>query len=248
MLFLFITFLSYCQSELYLHRTFYYKGDTLQYRVLFPKDYDHKKTYPLVLFLHGSGECGSDNELQLIHGSKVFSNDSARKNFPAIVIFPQCPTNDSWVNFEYISQAKFNFIVEKQPSKPLLLAKKMVEMYKRNEAVDSKRIYVLGLSLGGMATYDLICRYPKTFAAAIPICGAVDVERLKKCRNMPIRIYHGSKDNAVSPEYARNAYSKLKEMGSKQIDYIEFSDIEHDSWNPAFADPNFLIWLFEKSR
>ena len=215
---------------------------------MYPIEYDHTKSYPVVLFLHGSGERGSDNEQQLKHGSTIFTNESNRKKFPAIIIFPQCPTQQSWVNFERTTKDKFRFIVDNKPTKPLMLAKKLLEMYKRTEAIDSKRIYILGLSLGGMGTYDLICRYPKTFAAAIPICGAVDVDRLKTCPNMPIRIYHGSNDTAVSPEYSQNAYSKLKAIGSKKVDYIEFSNIGHDSWNLAFADPNFLIWLFEKRK
>ena len=100
-LFFFIPFLGHSQNELFLHRTFVNQGDTLFYRVMFPINYDQKKSYPLIIFLHGSGERGSDNEQQLKHGSAFFANDSIRKRYPAIVIFPQCPLTKGWVDFNY---------------------------------------------------------------------------------------------------------------------------------------------------
>jgi len=99
---------------------------------------------------------------------------------------------------------------------------RLIKELKKNEAVDKKRIYVSGLSMGGMGTYDLICRYPKTFAAAIPICGGVSLDRLKKVKRMPIRIYHGSADDVVSPEHSRNAYTELKANGSQTVELIIF--------------------------
>jgi len=107
---------------------------------------------------------------------------------------------------------------------------------------------VLGMSLGGMGTFDLICRYPDKFAAAIPICGAVNTERLKKVRKMPIRIYNGDSDNSVSPEYSRNAFIELKANGSQVVEHIEYPGVGHNSWTPAFAEPNFLKWLFSQKK
>lgn len=247
--FLFTTVLmAMAQNELFQKKEFIYKGDTLRYRVLFPENYDKSKYYPLVLFLHGSGERGNDNEKQLVWGASLFTDSINRKSYPAIVLFPQCPANQGWVTIKERSGSKFDIIDSKEPAKPLLLAKKLVDFYQRTEAVNSKRIYVLGLSLGGMGTFDLICRYPKTFAAAIPICGAVNVERLKKVRNMPIRIYNGDSDNAVSPEYSRNAYIELKAEGSQKVERVEFPGVGHNSWTPAFAEPDFLKWLFSQKK
>lgn len=247
--FLFLTsIMAMGQKELFKKKEFIYKGDTLLYRVLFPENYDKNKSYPLVLFLHGSGERGNDNEKQLVWGSSLFTDSLNRKNYPAIVLFPQCPANQGWVTIKELSEAKFDIIDTKEPAKPLLLAKKLVDSYQKTEAVDRKRIYVLGLSLGGMATFDLICRYPKTFAAAIPICGAVNVERLKKVKKMPIRIYNGDSDNAVSPEYSRNAYIELKAEGSDKVERVEYPGVGHNSWTPAFAEPDFLKWLFSQKK
>jgi len=236
------------QNELFQKKEFIYKGDTLLYRVLFPENYDKTKTYPLVLFLHGSGERGNDNEKQLVHGASLFTDSLNRHNYPAIVIFPQCPDNQSWVNIKYKEKTKFSFADSKEPAKPLALAKRLIDSFQKTEAVNSKRIYVLGLSLGGMGTFDLICRYPHFFAAAIPICGAVNVERLKKVKKMPIRMYNGDSDNSVSSEYSRNAFIELKANGSQLVEHIEYPGVGHDSWTPAFAEPDFLKWLFAQNK
>ncbi len=245
---LFLCLTIQAQDSLFLKKKFIYKGDTLRYRVLFPDNYSKNKKYPLVIFLHGSGECGNDNKKQLVHGASLFEDQKNRTDFPAIVLFPQCPAIDSWVNYKDISSNTFEFIDSKKPTKALGMTKKLIDFYQKNEAVDTKRIYVSGLSLGGMATYDLICRYPKTFAAAIPMCGAVEVVRLKKVLRMPVRIYHGANDDAVSVEYARNAYIELKARDPKNVEYIEFPGIGHNCWSIAFSQPDFLAWLFSKHK
>lgn len=245
---LFISLIAQAQNELYQKKDFVYKGDTLHYRVLFPDNYDKAKSYPLVLFLHGAGERGKDNEKQLVHGASLFSNVKTRTNHPAIILFPQCPANGFWVKLGEKINGNHNFLITKAPDKSLELVIKLVDFYQKSEAVDSKRLYVLGISMGGMGTFDLICRYPKKFAAAIPICGGVNLERLKKIRKMPIRIYHGGSDNVVLPENSRNAFSQLKLNGSKKVEYTEFPGIGHNSWNTAFAQPDFLSWLFLQKR
>ena len=236
------------QNELFQKKEFSYKGDTLRYRVLFPENYDKSKHYPLVLFLHGSGENGNDNEKQLAWGASLFADSVNRKNYPAIVLFPQCTGNQDWVAYKELAEAKFDITDTKEPSTPLGLAKKLVDFYQKIEAVDSKRIYILGLSSGGMGTFDLICRYPSTFAAAIPICGAVNLQKLKKVKKIPIRIYNGDSDNSVSPEYSRNAYIELKAEGSQHVEHIEYAGTGHNSWTQAFAEPDFLKWLFSQKK
>ena len=246
--FFLITILAPAQNIFFQKKEFIYKGDTLLYRVLLPFNYNKSVAYPMVIFLHGPGECGNDNEKQLIHGSSLFTDSLNRANYPAIIVFPQCPENASWVTLKDLPNDKFDIIDTRRPTKPLYLVKKLIDTYKSEGLIDSKRIYIGGLSLGGMGTLDLICRYPKTFAAAISICGAVNVERLKKVRKMPIRIYYGSDDNVVSPEYARNAYVELKAEGSQKVEIISFPGVGHDSWTSAFAQPDFLTWLFNQHK
>ncbi|MCE5331424.1 MAG: prolyl oligopeptidase family serine peptidase [Bacteroidales bacterium] len=244
-IFFFSVIILKAQNELYQKKEYIFKNDTLRYRILYPENYDSSKSYPLVLFLHGSGERGNDNEKQLIHGSSLFTNPENRTKFPAIVVFPQCPENQYWAPVGSHANG-FSYVNTKKPTEPMQMVIRLIKELKKNEAVDKKRIYVSGLSMGGMGTYDLICRYPKTFAAAIPICGGVSLDRLKKVKRMPIRIYHGSADNVVSPEHSQNAYTELKANGSQTVELIVFPGVEHNSWDDAFAQPDFLGWMFSK--
>lgn len=245
---LIISILTSAQNTIFQKRKFIYKGDTLLYRILFPVNYNKSIQYPLVVFLHGSGERGNDNEKQLAHGASLFTDSINRIKYPAIVIFPQCPENQSWVKIIEYPNDKFDLITTKRPTQPLLMVKKLIESYQHSKLIDKKRIYIGGLSLGGMGTLDMICRYPRTFAAAISICGAVEAERLKKVRKMPIRFYYGSIDPVVSPEYSRNAYIELKADGSQKVEIFEFPGVGHDSWTSAFAQPDFLTWLFNQHK
>ena len=235
-------------KNLFEKKEFEFKGDTLKYRVLFPENYDKNHNYPLVLFLHGSGERGSDNEKQLTHGASLFTDEENRKDYPSIVIFPQCPENDFWVEREKIDFGNITFPEKPKITQSLFLVKKLLDSYKKNEGADKKKIYVMGLSMGGMGTFDLIARYPKYFAASIPICGGVNTKRLKKVCNLPIRIFHGGADPVVSREFSRNAHIELKALGSVKAEYIEFPGVGHDSWTKAFAYPDFLSWMYYQSR
>lgn len=233
----------YAQNELFQKKEFVYKGDTLKYRVLFPENYDKSRHYPLVLFLHGAGERGNDNEKQLIHGSFLFTKPENRKNHPSIVIFPQCPENEYWVKLNEKGD-RFDFPENAEISKPLSLVKRLIDTYKKKEAVDKNRIYVAGLSMGGMGTFDLICRYPTYFAAAMPICGAVKEKRLHKVKNLPIRIFHGTDDTIVKPDFSRNAFNELKKEGSEKVELILYPGVGHNSWDSAFASEDFLSWMY----
>ena len=238
----------YSQDSLFQKKEFIYKGDTLKYRVLFPENYDKNKKYPLVLFLHGAGERGDDNQKQLVHGSSLFTNAENRKDFPSIVIFPQCPENSYWVNLDKNAKERITFLQNPKISEPLFLVKKLVDSYRKTEAVDKNRIYVAGLSMGGMGTFDLISRYPKYFAAAIPICGGIYAPRLKTVKNMTIRIYHGTDDSVVNVKYSKEAYAELKANDAKNVEMILFPGVNHNSWDSAFASPDFLKWLYEQKK
>ena len=110
--------------------------------------------------------------------------------------------------------------------------------------MDKSRVYVMGLSMGGMATFDVAIRYPDIFAAAIPICGSVNPKRITPAlRPVKFRLFHGDADNVVPVEGSRHAYRALKAAGVT-VDYVEFPGCNHGSWNPAFGYPDFMEWLF----
>lgn len=243
---MFVTSMS-AQTEQYLKKELIYKKDTLPYRILFPENYVKSKSYPLVLFLHGSGERGNDNEAQLIHGSTLFTDPVNRLKYPAIVVFPQCPKNSYWAPISSREDG-FSYVNSKKPTEPMQMVIRLIKYLQKTESINSKRMYVSGLSMGGMGTYDLVCRKPKMFAAAVPICGGVSLERLKKIKNLPIRIYHGDADQIVSPEHSRNAYIELKSNGSQNAELIIFPGIGHNSWDSAFKQSDFLSWIFSNNK
>lgn len=226
-------------------------GQKLPYRILYPENYDATKKYPLVLFLHGGGERGNDNEKQLTHGAKVFLETENRREFPAIVIAPQCPEDSYWasVKFErtkYPLELDFNYGYEIQ--KGLQLAIALTEEIIKNEAVDRDRVYITGLSMGGMGTLEAVYRYPKMFAAAAVVCGGGDVDAYtKKQANIPFWLFHGDVDAVVAVEHSRAMNARLKAVGA-DVKYTEYEGVNHNSWENAYAEPELLPWLFSKSR
>jgi predicted peptidase len=238
--------------SLYQKRVFTSKdGKTLNYRILYPKDYDLGKKYPVLLFLHGSGERGNDNEKQLVHGGDLFLNPSNMEKFPAIILFPQCPEGKSWSSMtNKVEDGKkiYQRTTEKKPGEMSKLLMGLITDTEKKEKVDKKRIYIMGLSMGGFGTFDMLYLYPNTFAAAVPICGGHLPELAGDyAKKVPIWLFHGAKDNVVSPDLSRNMYAKLKELGA-EVKYTEFPDANHNSWDSTFATPELLPWIFSHHK
>lgn len=233
-------------SEIYVSEN----GDSLLYRQLNPQEIEEGEKYPLVLFLHGAGERGDDNISQLRHGAMMFTNPVNREKYPCFVLFPQCPADLYWPtprrpdNF----QDEFIFPADAEISKPLALVKELLDKTIQTYPIDVDRIYVLGLSMGGMGTFDMVCRFPDLFAAAIPICGGVNISRFNGfSSNMAFRIFHGDADAVVPVQFSRDAYLKLK-AEKANVEYIEFPGVNHGSWEPAFNKPDFISWLFQQRK
>ncbi|MBY0477930.1 MAG: prolyl oligopeptidase family serine peptidase [Chitinophagaceae bacterium] len=227
------------------------EGKALPYRILYPENYDRTKKYPLVLFLHGAGERGSDNEMQLMHGSKLFLDAANRKKFPAIVIFPQCPANSFWASIKVdttVQPRAFSFDYTGEANWPLTAANELVQKIASEEAVDTRRIYIAGLSMGGMGTFESVYRYPKLYAAALPICGGADLNSYSKWTGKtPFWIFHGDADAVVNVKLSREATEKLKSIKAK-VTYTEYPGVNHNSWDNAFAEADFLKWMFGQKR
>lgn len=232
-------------------KNFIHKGDTLRYRILYPDGYDASKTYPLVLFLHGAGERGSDNESQLTHGASLFLNKANRDSFPAIVVFPQCPKDQYWSNVK-IEQTDtgriFNFQNGGEPTQPMKLLLQFVEYLEKKEHITPQRMYVGGLSMGGMGTFELLARKPKTFVAAFPICGGGSPAATKKyAKRVNLWIFHGEKDEVVKPSYSREMAAALQNHGAN-VKLTIYPEANHNSWDPAFSEPTLLSWLFAQMK
>lgn len=223
-------------------------GKRLPYRILFPPEADRAEKPPLILFLHGAGERGTDNEKQLTHGSKLFLDNQTQ--FPAIVVAPQCPTDSYWatVDIDRSKQPVGITFREGKPNWPLQAALDLVDRLVEEYGVDKKRIYLVGLSMGGMGTLEALYREPKYFAAAVPICAASDPDRAKRfAKRVPIWLFHGAKDAVVDVQFSRELNQRLKELGGT-VTYTEYPDVNHNSWDNAFAEPGLLPWLFSKRR
>ena len=223
-------------------------GDSLNYRLLRPEVEQEGEKYPLVLFLHGAGERGSDNEKQLTHGSQMWLNPVNRENYPAFVLVPQCPESGYWAYTDRPSSFEPDQMPADVPLSPVFATlKELIDTYLAMLQVDKQRVYVIGLSMGAMGTYDMAIRYPEIFAAAIPICGTVNPTRLSAAKDVKFRIFHGDADTVVPVSGSRQAYKALKAAGA-DVEYIEFPGVTHGSWNPAFTQPDFMSWLFSQKK
>ena len=227
-------------------------GQELKYRILYPENYDAAKKYPVLLFLHGAGELGSDNEKQLVHGSALFLDPTNREKYPAIVLFPQCPEGKSWASLDIrMGESGRKMYIRnngKEPGEMAVLLNELLQEIASNTNVDTKRFYIMGLSMGGFGTLDMLYLYPETFAAAVPICGGHLTDLAFVYANkVPIWLFHGAKDLVVPVDFSRDLYAKLKELGA-DVKYTEFPDANHDSWTSAFSTPELLPWIFSHQK
>ncbi|MDC6384726.1 alpha/beta fold hydrolase [Flagellimonas taeanensis] len=226
-------------------------NDTLRYRIMYPKDFKETETYPVILFLHGAGERGNDNESQLVHGGKLFATDYLQERYPAIVIFPQCPKESYWSNVDVDRSTypiKLTFKYDKGPTKPMQMVMDLLDSTIQQPYSDDDQIYLMGLSMGGMGSFELLSRRPDTFAAAIPICGGGDPNSVSGyAKNTPLWVFHGAQDNVVNPLQSMEMVSALLKTGVyPKFTLYDFAN--HGSWDPAFAEPELLPWLFSHKR
>lgn len=238
------------QSKEDFKKEHFIKGtDTLKYRILFPKDFSEEKKYPVVLFLHGAGERGNDNRSQLLHGSGLFLEN--REKFPAIVIFPQAPKDDYWAKVKVDRDTvpfRFDFENEKPATRSLQLVMELMEEMTGEDFVDSSRIYVGGISMGGMGTYEIIYKKPAMFAAAFAICGGANPEIAASYpKGFNIWIFHGEQDEVVLPKYSKIMAREINHHGGNAKLSLYPND-NHNSWDSALAEPYLLPWLFNHSK
>ena len=237
--------------DVYEKKEFVYNEKTLPYRILYPANYDKTKKYPLLLFLHGGGERGSDNEKQLAWGAKLFITEESRKNFPAIIIFPQCPEDSYWAASTIdrtTTPYKIQFDYTKDAPWALTASNELVKTMIKEGTVEKKQVYITGLSMGGMGTFESVYRYPDLYAAALPICGGGDTKQYdKRIAKIPFWIFHGSADAVVDPQLSRDMVEKLKSLKA-DVKYTEYPGVNHNSWINAFAEPDYLSWMLKHKK
>jgi predicted peptidase len=215
-------------------------GLTLGYRALVPADIEEGKTYPLIVFLHGAGERGDDNTIQLVHGMADLCTDEMMARHPAFVIAPQCPNEQRWSNVDWSSPSS---TLPEEVSDSLSATIELVDAMCEEFPIDKDRLYITGLSMGGYGTWDALARYPGKFAAAIPICGGGDPAQVEHIGDTPIWVFHGDQDEAVRVGRSREMVNALREAGHSPI-YTEYEGVGHDSWTETYHNRLVWDWLF----
>jgi len=196
----------------------------MEYLIALPQDYDKQEKFPLLLFLHGSGERGNDLEKVKVHGPPKLI--SAGKKFPFIVASPQCKEDKWWEPIELVA-----------------LLDELVSTYK----VDTDRIYVTGLSMGGFGAWRLAAYAPDRLAAIAPICGGGEPYWGKIMAGLPVWAFHGAKDDGVPVERSQAMVDAIKKAGGNPKLTI-YPDADHDSWTRTYDNPELYEWLVAQKR
>ncbi len=222
-------------------------GEVANYRMWAPQFPQAGVKYPVILFLHGSGECGTDNLKQIKVGVPKLLNGILKSGKQAIVIAPQCQREsiNCWVRRIAFTE---KYAAEKEPTVALESALEIANHVIATRNGDPDRLIITGLSLGGFGTWDAIQRDPTPFAAAAPICGGGDVRLGVRLKKIPLWVAHGALDKNVSVECSRRMVAVAKANGNKKITYIEYPKGGHFIWDQVYSDPKFIDWLFKQTR
>ena len=220
-------------------------GEVFAWRMASPRYPAEGAKYPLIIFLHGSGECGTDNKQHLRLGLPRLLDTLRKLNREAVVMAPQCQRGNWWVS-RLAMTADYSMAAETTPSMDVLM--ELIRHVKATMPVDPERIYITGLSLGGFATWEAVQRYPDLFAAAVPICGGGDIRQVRQLRRLPVWIFHGDKDTNVSVECSRRMVAAMREAGCRKVFYTEYPGVAHNCWDKAYADAEMVNWLLAQTR
>ncbi len=239
-------------SDIYERQMFVSGQDTLLYRIAYPENFNPKKKYPVVLFMHGAGDRGNNNIRQLILGGQFFISEPVRKDYPAIVIYPQCPATEMWTKRRKEQPSKdaewvFTFPVEEEIPTSAKLVNLLMDDVIAKPYTDQRRIYIMGISMGGIGTLDFLYRWEEKYAAAVIICGAHDVRYADTYKNAPVWFLHGDADNVVPMHYSKEIYEAIKD-GNKNTRYTVFPGADHSIWNQTFSQPDLLEWTFSNKK
>ncbi|RLI02892.1 phospholipase [Candidatus Bathyarchaeota archaeon] len=194
-----------------------------KYLLYLPDGYSDEEKYPLLVFLHGAGERGDDLELVKIHGPPKLIE--AGHDFPFIIVSPQVPLDEWW-----------------SPDTVVWLTKEIMDNY----SVDTERVYLTGLSMGGFGTWRTATKYPEMYAAIAPICGGGDPSKAHLIKDVPVWVFHGAKDDVVPIKRSEEMYDALKEYGN--IEFTVYPEANHDSWTKTYENPKLYEWLLSHKR
>jgi predicted esterase len=199
---------------------------SVNYLLYLPQDYskDTSKLWPLMVFLHGSGESGADIQKVKMHGPPKLIEQG--RQYPFIVVSPQAPENEGW-----------------EPQVIIRLIRSIQSKYK----VDKERIYLTGLSMGGFGTWNIATKFPSVFAAIAPVCGGGDTTEVMKLKHMPVWCFHGAKDDVVNPEQSYRMVRALRKF-NPDVKLTIYPDAKHDSWTATYNNDSLYSWMLEQKK
>ncbi len=236
---------SFEMQEIFEKREYKKGATTLPYRIYVPFNYDPEKSYPVFINLHGSGHRGNDNEKHLGFITSLMKE----KNLPlneSIIIFPQCPENNKWVDSDW---GKGSYSLDSVPeSNELKALMDIITQIKQEFSVDEKRVYACGLSMGGYGVWNLLMNHPDVFAAGIAMCGAGDPAKAGTLVDIPVWAIHGAKDPTVPVSGSREMVNAIKAAGGTKVKYTELPNNEHDVWTYTYSNLEIFTWLFNQKK
>jgi predicted peptidase len=208
---------------------------TADYLLFLPRDYDRNKSkrWPLILFLHGAGERGTNLARVKVHGPPKIVQ--AQPDFPFVVVSPQCPTGQRWES-------------------DVLLA--LLDDVMKKHRIDRNRVYLTGLSMGGFGTWNLGLSHPERFAAIAPICGGgdplvlllADPRKSRALKSLPVWAFHGARDAVVKVGESERMVDAMRQMGATEVKLTVYPEAEHDSWTETYNNPALYDWFLSHKR
>jgi predicted peptidase len=211
------------------------RGFELKYLLHLPAEYDAKdgRRWPLMLFLHGAGERGTNLAKITVHGPPKLVKTNA--SFPFMLVSPQCPAGQVWSDEALL--ALLDDVIEKH-------------------SVDERRVYLTGLSMGGYGTWSLGAKYPKRFAAIAPICGGGDtlpvllpaLGNQAALKRLPVWAFHGARDDVVPPVESERIVNALKRIGNSNVKLTIYPEAGHDSWTETYLNQELFDWFLQHQK
>jgi len=239
-------------------------GLNMPYRLFSPQN-STKEKFPLLIFLHGRGDRGTDNAIKIYKGAKIITRPNSivypemQEKYPCYVLVPQCSDktiNEEWAKWEgNTPETPFkglgkdgSYNMSENPSESGQAALELIDKTIKENQIDPDRVYLIGLSMGGFGTWEFTARRPELFAAAVPMVGFSDPNQVDKISHIPFWIFHGESDESNPVEGSRTMYKLLSEAGAN-VQYTEYEGTGHgDSFRKAFEEPMLLEWLFTHTK
>ncbi len=203
-------------------------GVTIPYRLIVPEIYDEKYVFPLVVFFHGAGERGYDNERQLDNCVQQIADNMPK----ALILVPQCTHDGQWVDTPWTEGC---YSVDEVPeSDEMMAVMDLIQEITQEYSVDKNTIYATGISMGGFAVWDAMVRHNDVFAAGVAVCGAGDPTKAEVLKDTPMFVFHGTADEAVPVSGSADMVAAIEAAGGTKVQYTEYGGAGHGIWGQVF--------------